>query len=712
MQSITIGQKNQWQKLFIQFLRIMGQVFEYAEDIKLMKLLNETFTNAEYWQGLINVFLMQLLESVYYEEQDALLSANELLIREKFKDKANDNVFNIVSVLEYNVALLHMLQKVIKKEKLYEKIAEDDQERLYWKKSIRKVLQKFICLLKPPESIIARFVSTAPAFNPITKCVLSFLAHYFSFGPKFNSQFNDEWLLFYIRTNYLSFIRIYNKGMRVKNTNERENSAEFCKCYIMCLLAMARNRSENTSRNFYKLRCVEFLTGEIDFEYNASIGDKKANTKEECEANEKSIGKIKKENMELKLDLGKLIEDNVPLMKVDGNESNKELSDNEEEQVQQKVVKNKVEMNLIELANQKDEGQQKVPKLKLPMFKAQDSDEERPKAEVKNKFKLDFSNLDYKQEEETDAIVRFQKPEEFRIEYNEELERKLAEIEDSDEELLQEYYAQNKQSKPDIKDKLKLDFTKLGKEEYESTDQLEGQKNVVNENLEDKLKLNLHKPNKISEETLDLPVKKISKEEIRDRLKFNKSKFSTLAPDRFVSGFKSEMPIKMSNEESLHQNSEYEKTIPQKTITLPSRIGRKKVIKSPIKRRTLKSTKNPTKEDEDDTQSRNAAPKFSINIHKSQANSIVQGNKDTRYKLKMISKRQGDSKKGLDSILNYSHIEGISQGEKEELNKTVIDKPRTVYKIKKDNKILSSNVGGKMKKPLAPPKSKFNLIND
>lgn len=738
-QGITIGQKNQWQKLFTQFLRVMAQVFERADDVKLIKLLTETFVNAEYWQDLINVFLMQLLESVCYEEQETLLSPSELLIREKFKDKANDNVFSLISVMEYYVALLHMLQKVVRKENLNARIPEDSQEQLYWKKSVRKALQRLVCVLKPPESAVPRLISAAPAFSAVTKCALSLLAHYFSFGPRLNNQFSEEWLLFYIRTSYLGFIKAYNKGMRLGS--ERETAAEFCKCYVMCLLAIARNRSESTSRSFYKLRCVEFLTGEIDFEYNAGISNKKAgsllneNARETIERKELvKLEDVKKEDFKgkLKLDLNELSKQEES-QNIDGWEEKPKLGrskPNEKEEDKQRQNLGKLSGTLSESVHDGVAGaysdfsdsdeltetkvQRKSVKedqeLGLPRAKnLADGEAVTVQYEVKldlgdreglkDKLKLNLFNLDNPTDNAAGGNEE-QKPEEFHIEYDEELKRKIDEIEDSDEELLQEYYSQCKPAKPDIKDKLKLDLSKLNKTEH-----AESQKNP--DDFKDKLKFNfskLPKPNEEHEQN-----KKVPKEDIRDKLKlkFNKpEEEKAMSPPDKLHG--------SSHYETSQQNIDYERAVPQKTITLPSRIGRKRMGRSPMKRLTVKSNKNTRSvkaEGEGELQSRNVAPKFSINIHKSQANAIV-GSQGVRnalpgHKLKMISKRHGttnESKKGLDSVLNYSQMEGVAQSEKEELNRTVIDKPRTIYKIRKDKLFNANAAVGRAKKPLAPPK--------
>ncbi len=107
--------------------------------------------------------------------------------------------------------------------------------------------------------------------HPVTKSVLNLISHLFAFGPRFSKYFNEEWSLFYIRTHYLNFIRLYNKGMRSPDPQESKMATSLCKLHLQCLLTIATSRNEETSRNFFKLRCVEFLVREVDLEYDMSF---------------------------------------------------------------------------------------------------------------------------------------------------------------------------------------------------------------------------------------------------------------------------------------------------------------------------------------------------------------------------------------------------------------------------------------------------------
>ena len=113
-------------------------------------------------------------------------------------------------------------------------------------------------------------IQKVPLTHSLTKAVLSVVAHAFSFGPRFCKFFTEEWSLFYIRTHYFSFIKLYNKGYRTEDQTEYKLATNLCKLHLKCLFNIAKNRNQETSHNFYKLRVVEFLTREIDLEYSVS----------------------------------------------------------------------------------------------------------------------------------------------------------------------------------------------------------------------------------------------------------------------------------------------------------------------------------------------------------------------------------------------------------------------------------------------------------
>ena len=84
----------------------------------------------------------------------------------------------------------------------------------------------------------------------------------------------EEFSLFYIRTHYISFIRLYNKSLKLADNLSKSQIAinnaaiTLSKLHLKCLFVIAQNRNQETSRNFLKLRIVDFLTREIELEYD------------------------------------------------------------------------------------------------------------------------------------------------------------------------------------------------------------------------------------------------------------------------------------------------------------------------------------------------------------------------------------------------------------------------------------------------------------
>lgn len=71
--------------------------------------------------------------------------------------------------------------------------------------------------------------------------------------------FIEELMLFYIRTHYISFVRLYNKNFTKKEIiapNSKEASLLLCKKHLECLFAIAKNRNEDTRRKLYQFKIV------------------------------------------------------------------------------------------------------------------------------------------------------------------------------------------------------------------------------------------------------------------------------------------------------------------------------------------------------------------------------------------------------------------------------------------------------------------------
>ena len=68
--------------------------------------------------------------------------------------------------------------------------------------------------------------------------------------------FGEELMLFYIRTHYISFVKLYNKNFKKGVEQQREPgtfvpSIELCKRHVECLFAIAKQRTDDTRRKLY-----------------------------------------------------------------------------------------------------------------------------------------------------------------------------------------------------------------------------------------------------------------------------------------------------------------------------------------------------------------------------------------------------------------------------------------------------------------------------
>eukprot|EP00347_Sterkiella_histriomuscorum_P005241 403357349 len=189
--------------------------------------------------------------------------------------------------------------------------SNDAQQQKYWKHIIRKVLYQYMYLITPPNGLLSQYLQnnsinyvnlsnqaninhvrmSSPSRrtelaqtqvsyrtgNPplnfkLTKSVLSFTKLMFNIPDKFTKYvFIEELMLFYIRTHYISFVRLYNKNYTKKDqilTQTKDISLNLCKKHLECLFCIAKNRNEDTRRKLYQFKVVQFLTQEIEMEFD------------------------------------------------------------------------------------------------------------------------------------------------------------------------------------------------------------------------------------------------------------------------------------------------------------------------------------------------------------------------------------------------------------------------------------------------------------
>ena len=107
----------------------------------------------------------------------------------------------------------------------------------------------------------------------ITTHVLGFLHKIFDMPNQFTKYvFGEELMLFYIRTHYISFVKLYNKNFKKadqqKEPGQYVPSIELCKRHVECLFAIGKQRSEETRRMMFQFKICSFLLQEIGLEYD------------------------------------------------------------------------------------------------------------------------------------------------------------------------------------------------------------------------------------------------------------------------------------------------------------------------------------------------------------------------------------------------------------------------------------------------------------
>lgn len=87
--------------------------------------------------------------------------------------------------------------------------------------------------------------------------MLAFLERVFGLDEQFTKYvLGEELMLFYIRTHYISFVKLYNKNFKkgvkqIEAGSEATPSLELCKSHLKCLFAIARQRNDDTRRKLF-----------------------------------------------------------------------------------------------------------------------------------------------------------------------------------------------------------------------------------------------------------------------------------------------------------------------------------------------------------------------------------------------------------------------------------------------------------------------------
>ena len=251
------------------------------------------------------------------------LVEEQSMITPKMKECILETAGDAITTIRYLAAICRLLRKIQRDHGIYKKSGEETETQKYWVASTRKALLSISQIMHPTTGVLAKYISASgssaifstseqfatiaeedesaelqedatahklrfqkcryehehrgknaavPLTHGLTRCVLSFSEHFFAFGPRYSKFFEQEWSLFYVRTHYLSFVKLYTISTCAEEGSATIRLASsLCKLHLRCLISIARNRSEDTSRDFFKFHCVEFLAREVDLEYKSTL---------------------------------------------------------------------------------------------------------------------------------------------------------------------------------------------------------------------------------------------------------------------------------------------------------------------------------------------------------------------------------------------------------------------------------------------------------
>ncbi|CAD8067421.1 unnamed protein product [Paramecium sonneborni] len=213
---------------------------------------------------LLNVFVNEIF-------LEMIKNFSSYIFQELNQNKEENFELHAMRILLFYESILILFQKHDKEYKQQVRIFQGFLNQFL------KILQKFIehhtYLLQKPQ--VKRVHVYKKAFEVI--------------GISFQYP-NEELSNVMIRYCYVNFIKLYSQSnlndlkeinMKIQEFNQKQElsskqdekqskqfSQIFMNLYIKCLLCIAQNRSEDISRKFYQYRIVEFLTQEIDLEFD------------------------------------------------------------------------------------------------------------------------------------------------------------------------------------------------------------------------------------------------------------------------------------------------------------------------------------------------------------------------------------------------------------------------------------------------------------
>jgi len=128
----------------------------------------------------------------------------------------------------------------------------------------REIVQKMEFLIFPNNGIIQRLFAEKPSF-PIAKTMLTFLHKLLALRDKDSPLLTDASVDSYIGFHYLHFLRLYH------NYSIDEETLVLCRKHLRILTDFAMQKNEKIKQKFYQLKVMDFMTREINLEYEVKI---------------------------------------------------------------------------------------------------------------------------------------------------------------------------------------------------------------------------------------------------------------------------------------------------------------------------------------------------------------------------------------------------------------------------------------------------------
>lgn len=314
------------------YLQIIARIILKARKFDVYNLMNKLYISNEVWNDLLKIYCNYMFNELLKINEKENSECQENLFLNK--TDSSSVYLNCQRIMFYYKSICVMCQNIIHKESTEKNDNQDEDKKNEWKNIIRKILQSMQYLIRcgTNSGLIPRFLNLNVQMNSLIispeteespefiikfnlfKEIFQFVNMIFSFNEHFSCFLNDEISSFYIRYSYINFVKLYSyssnhelneinskinelrskvnesvenfefPSKRLKKTQEKEKGSiekdtcfktkfknDLIKLYIKCLFAFSLNRTDEITKKFYQYRIVEFLTREIDLEFEVRL---------------------------------------------------------------------------------------------------------------------------------------------------------------------------------------------------------------------------------------------------------------------------------------------------------------------------------------------------------------------------------------------------------------------------------------------------------